>query len=156
MTERQEKAATGGELVFAALGGLGEVGMNCYLYGLGPAARRKWLMVDLGITFPEGEDDPGVDVIMPELKFIESQGRNLAGLVLTHAHEDHVGAVIELWPRLKCPVYATPFTAAMVKAKLAEFGNKAKMQIEVLPMGARFDAADRGNAAMVDVRQCLA
>ena len=139
MAERQEKSATGGELVFAALGGLGEVGMNCYLYGLGPASRRKWLMVDLGITFPEGEDDPGVDVIMPELKFIESQGRNLAGLVLTHAHEDHVGAVIELWPRLKCPIYATPFTAAMVKAKLAEFGNKSKMQIEVLPMGARFD-----------------
>jgi ribonuclease J len=132
------RQARADELVFVALGGLGEVGMNCYLYGLGPAAQRKWLMVDLGITFPEGEDDPGVDVILPDLRFVEENLRSLAGLVLTHAHEDHIGAVIELWPRLRCPVYATPFTAAMLQAKLAEFGNRLKIPVSVVEMGARF------------------
>ncbi len=100
-----------------ALGGIGEIGMNCYLYGLGPADDRQWLMVDLGITFPEGENDPGVDVILPDLRFIEAERGSLAGLVLTHAHEDHFGAVIELWPRLKVPIYATPFTAALLKSQ---------------------------------------
>ena len=84
-----------------ALGGIGEIGMNCYLYGLGPADARQWLMIDLGITFPEGENDPGIDVILPDLRFIEEERGALAGLVLTHAHEDHIGAVIELWPRLQ-------------------------------------------------------
>lgn len=141
MALRNDTPAKGkdGELVFVALGGLGEVGMNCYLYGFGHGTARKWMMVDLGITFPEGEFDPGVDVILPDLKFIEANVRNLAGLVITHAHEDHIGAVIELWPRLKCPVYATPFTAAMLKAKLSEFGNRLKIPIEILPLGARFD-----------------
>jgi ribonuclease J len=129
----------GDELSFVALGGLGEVGMNCYLYGLGRGANRRWLMVDLGITFPEGEDDPGVDVILPDLKFIEANVRQLAGLVLTHAHEDHIGAVIELWPRLAgVPIYATPFTATLLKAKLADYGNRLKMPITEVQMGARF------------------
>jgi ribonuclease J len=139
-------AASGGssggadsELSFLALGGLGEVGMNCYLYGLGRGANRRWLMVDLGITFPEGEDDPGVDVILPDLKYIEANLRQLSGLVLTHGHEDHIGAVIELWPRLgKVPVYATPFTAALLKAKLAENGNRVKIPITEIAMGSRF------------------
>ena len=96
---RQSRGAD--ELVFMALGGIGEIGMNCYLYGLGPADARQWLMVDLGITFPEGENDPGIDVILPDLRFIEEERGSLAGLVLTHAHEDHIGAVIELWPRLQ-------------------------------------------------------
>ena len=126
------------ELVFLALGGLGEVGMNCYLYGLGRSGARRWLMVDLGITFPEGEFDPGVDVILPDLKFIETHLKALEGLVITHAHEDHIGAVIELWPRLKCPVYATPFTAAFLKAKLAEHGNGLKIPITEIPVGGRF------------------
>ena len=117
-----------------ALGGIGEIGMNCYLYGLGPADDRQWLMVDLGITFPEGENDPGVDVILPDLRFIEAERGSLAGLVLTHAHEDHFGAVIELWPRLKVPIYATPFTAALLKAKLAEYGGGAEAAD---PRGAR-------------------
>ena len=108
-----------------ALGGIGEIGMNCYLYGLGPADDRQWLMVDLGITFPEGENDPGVDVILPDLRFIEAERGSLAGLVLTHAHEDHFGAVVELWPRLKVPVYATPFTAELLRAKLVEYGRGA-------------------------------
>ena len=91
------------ELVFVGLGGLGEIGMNLYLYGFGPPDARKWLMVDLGITFPEGEFDPGIDVILPDVRFIEENRGDLVGLVLTHAHEDHIGAVIELWPRLKVP-----------------------------------------------------
>jgi len=124
--------------VFLALGGLGEIGMNCYLYGLGPAEAREWLMVDLGITFPEGENDPGIDVILPDLRFIEEERAALAGIVLTHAHEDHFGAVAELWPRLKAPVYATPFAAALLRAKLAEFGGRERPDVRVKPLDSRF------------------
>jgi ribonuclease J len=136
MTRRSNRQASD-ELVFVALGGLGEIGMNAYLYGLGPADDRRWLMVDLGITFPEGEDDPGIDVIMPDLRFIEENRSNLAGLVVTHAHEDHIGAVVELWPRLGCPVYATAFTAGMLKAKLAEYGNGLKMKVHEIELDKR-------------------
>lgn len=140
MAARSAKGDRGaGELVYVALGGLGEVGMNCYLYGLGSPDSRRWLMVDLGITFPEGEDDPGVDVILPDLKFIEERARDLAGIVLTHAHEDHIGAMIELWPRLNAPIYATPFTAAFLKAKLSEFGGRLKMPITEVQLGAKFN-----------------
>jgi len=127
------------ELVFLALGGLGEIGMNAYLYGMGPPDARRWLMVDLGITFPEGEDDPGVDVILPDLRFIEEERSALAGIVITHAHEDHIGAVIDLWPRLGVPVYATPFTAGMLKAKLAEHGGRLSIPIREVPLNGRFD-----------------
>src|SRR5262245_39281044 len=126
------------ELVFVALGGIGEIGMNCYLYGLGPPDNRQWLMVDLGITFPEGENDPGVDVILPDLRFIEAERGSLAGLLLTHAHEDHFGAVIELWPRLRVPVYATPFTAALLRAKLAEHGRGLRLPINEVALHSRF------------------
>jgi ribonuclease J len=122
-----------------ALGGIGEIGMNCYLYGLGPADARQWLMVDLGITFPEGENDPGVDVILPDLRYIEAERGSLAGLVLTHAHEDHLGAVIELWPRLRVPIYATPFTAALLRAKVAEFGKRQELPIKEVALKSRFD-----------------
>jgi ribonuclease J len=128
------------ELVFAALGGLGEVGMNVYLYGLGPADNREWLIVDLGITFPEGEDDPGVDVILPDVRFLEAQKNQIAGLIITHAHEDHIGAVLELWPRLQCPVYATPFTAGMLKSKMADYGRGRDIPMKVVPLDSRFKA----------------
>jgi ribonuclease J len=128
----------GDELVFLALGGLGEIGMNVYLYGVGPPDDRKWLMVDLGITFPH-DLEPGVDVVLPDLRFIEEQAPALAGIVLTHAHEDHIGAVIDMWPRIKAPIYATPFTAGMLKSKLAEFGGKVKLPINVVPLGGRID-----------------
>ena len=126
------------EFVFLPLGGAGEIGMNVYLYGHGPAHARKWIMVDLGITFP-GEMEPGVDVVLPDLRFIEEQRDNLLGIVLTHAHEDHIGAVPELWPRLKVPIYATPFTAAMLKAKVAEQKNGTKLPITEIPLGGRFN-----------------
>ncbi len=132
------------ELVFLPLGGIGEIGMNCYLYGLGPADERQWLMIDLGITFPEGENDPGVDVILPDLRYIEAERGSLAGLVLTHAHEDHLGAVIELWPRLRVPIYATPFTAALLKAKVAEFGRRQELPIKQVALNSRFDVGPFG------------
>lgn len=135
---RQRGPRAAGELVFMALGGIGEIGMNCYLYGIGPPDDRQWLMIDLGITFPEGENDPGIDVILPDLRFIEEERASLAGLVLTHAHEDHLGAVIELWPRIKVPIYATPFTAAMLKSKAAEFGRKLQLPIKEVPLDSRF------------------
>jgi ribonuclease J len=140
--ERTKRSQAQGEneLVFLALGGLGEIGMNAYLYGYGPPDARKWLMVDLGITFPEGEDDPGIDVIFPDLRFIEEEKSTLAGLVITHAHEDHIGAVIDLWPRIGVPIYATPFTAGMLKAKLAEYGNRLQIPIREVPLNGRFQA----------------
>jgi ribonuclease J len=130
-------AASGGsELVFMALGGLGEIGMNVYLYGLGPADARRWLMVDLGVTFP-GEMEPGVDVVLPDVRLISENRKALDGILITHAHEDHIGAVIDLWPRLLAPVYCTPFTAGMLESKLAEGGGRIKMPIHKLPLGAR-------------------
>ncbi|MEO8421863.1 MAG: ribonuclease J [Hyphomicrobium sp.] len=128
----------GDEFVFVALGGLGEIGMNAYLYGYGPEDARRWLMVDCGITFPEGEFDPGIDVILPDVRFIEENRADLDGIVITHAHEDHIGAVIELWPRLRAPVYATPFAAGMLKAKLAEYGKQLQIPIHVVGLDSRF------------------
>jgi ribonuclease J len=102
-------------LVFLPLGGAGEIGMNLNLYG----CAGKWLMVDLGTTFAD-ETAPGIDLIVPDPSFIESERDRLVGLVLTHAHEDHLGAVPYLWPRLRCPIYATPFAAAVLRRKLEE------------------------------------
>lgn len=136
----RRRAEEGDELVFLALGGLGEIGMNAYLYGLGPEDGRQWLMVDLGITFPEGEDDPGIDVILPDIRFIEEERNTLVGIVITHAHEDHIGAVIDLWPRLRVPIYATPFTAGMLKSKLAEHAGRLKIPIHEIPLDGRFKA----------------
>ncbi|MGQ0457750.1 MAG: ribonuclease J [Hyphomicrobium sp.] len=141
MTDTARKARRGGkgggdELVFMALGGLGEIGMNVYLYGFGPEGARQWMMVDLGITFP-GEAEPGADVVLPDLRFIIAERKALAGLVLTHAHEDHIGAVVDMWPSLGCPIYATPFTAGMLKSKFAEYGKNIRMPITEVPLGGR-------------------
>src|SRR5262245_36558909 len=105
------------ELVFAPIGGVGEIGMNLYIYGLGNEHKRTWLIVDVGVSFASEEHLPGVDLILPDIKFLEEERRNIAGIVLTHAHEDHFGALLDLWPKLKVPVYATPFTAALFEAK---------------------------------------
>ena len=125
------------EIVFLGLGGLGEIGLNVYLYGMGLEDNRRWLMVDLGLTFAE-EHEPGVEIVLPDLRFIEEERGALEGIVLTHAHEDHFGAVIDLWDRLRAPIYATPFTAAMLRSKLAEEGSGIEPPITVVPMGARF------------------
>ena len=129
--------ATGGngELLFLPLGGAGEIGMNLNLY----CYDGQWLMVDLGITFAD-DRLPGVDVIMPDPSYIADRREDLLGLVLTHAHEDHLGAVPYLWSRLRCPVYATPFTAAVLRRKLvrdgAAFGSE-DMEIIEIPLGGR-------------------
>jgi ribonuclease J len=128
---------TSDELVFLPLGGAGEIGMNLNLYGYGPEKARRWIMVDLGVTF--GDDrTPGVDLIMPDTAFIEEHADELLGLVLTHAHEDHIGAVAHLWPRLRCPVYATPFTAALVRGKLMEAGIENEVPLNIVALGSRF------------------
>ena len=127
----------GADFVFLPLGGVGEIGMNLYLYGYGRDGARDWLIVDMGVTFG-GETEPGVDVILPDIGFIEEERHNIAGLLLTHAHEDHFGAVIDLWPQLAgVPVYATPFTAEMLKSKLAEIGLVNGFPLHVMPLGDR-------------------
>jgi ribonuclease J len=131
---RPEKAD---ELVFVPLGGAGEIGMNLNLYGYGPPGAETWVMIDLGVTFADGQL-PGVDVVLPDPAFIEERREDLAGLVLTHAHEDHIGAVQYLWPRLGCPVYATPFTLSVLRRKLAENGFQGNMEIHEIPLGGRF------------------
>jgi ribonuclease J len=127
----------GTDFVFLPLGGVGEIGMNLYLYGYGRDGAREWLIVDMGVTFGS-EYEPGIDVILPDIRFLEEERHNIVGLLLTHAHEDHFGAVIDLWPLLSgVTVYATPFTAEMLKSKLAEIGLVNGFPLEVLPMGAR-------------------
>lgn len=104
------------ELVFLPLGGVGEIGMNLGVYGFGPEDNRQWLMVDLGVSFA-GPELPGVDLVMPDIRFLENERPNILGLVVTHAHEDHFGAILDLWPKLKIPVYCTAFTAGLLETK---------------------------------------
>jgi ribonuclease J len=125
-------------LVFAPLGGVGEIGMNLGLYGLGPSSKRAWMAVDFGLSFASEEHLPGVDLILPDIRFLVEERRNLHGIVLTHAHEDHFGALIDLWPRLKVPVYATRFTAALLEAKLASEPDAPDIPVKVVPLGGRF------------------
>src|SRR5216110_2509155 len=129
--------ANGPELLFAPLGGVGEIGMNLALYGIGEGGKRTWMVVDIGVSFA-GDDLPGVDLIMPDIAFLIEQRKNIVGLVLTHAHEDHFGALLDLWPRLKLPVYATPFTAALLKAKQEGEPGAPDIPVNIVPLGGRF------------------
>jgi len=124
------------ELLFLALGGAGEIGMNLNLYG----HAGKWLMIDLGIGFAD-DSMPGIEVIMPDPAFIEERREDLVGIVLTHAHEDHLGAVPDLWPRLRAPVYATPFAASVLRRKLIEAGLVDDVPVTEIPLGGRFRIA---------------
>lgn len=126
------------ELVFAPLGGVGEIGMNLGLYGFGPRRNRQWLMVDLGMSFA-GEEAPGVDLVLPDIRFLEAEKKNIVGLVLTHGHEDHVGAVLDLWPRLKVPVYTTRFTAGLLEAKAWNEPGAPKIPVNIVRAGDRLD-----------------
>jgi ribonuclease J len=121
------------ELVFLPLGGSSEIGMNFNLYGFGPPDDRKWIVVDLGVTFGD-QTTPGVEVILPDPVFIESFADDILGIVLTHAHEDHIGAVPWLWPRLRAPVYATPFTAFLLREKLRDAGILDEVPITEVPL----------------------
>jgi len=129
--------STADDLIFLPLGGAGEIGMNLNLYGLGPAGDEQWIMVDLGVTFNDGTM-PGVDLITPDPAFIEARRDKLLGLVLTHAHEDHLGAVPYLWTRLKCPIYATPFTASILKAKLIEADLLDQVEVNIIALSGSF------------------
>jgi len=122
------------ELVFAPLGGLGEIGMNCALYGYGPASARQWLMVDLGVAFA-GEDMPGVDLVLPDLGFIKKAKKNLVGIVITHAHEDHIGALAELWPDLGAPVYMTRFAAGLAEARRLGEPGAPRIPLKIVAQG---------------------
>ena len=124
------------ELVFAPLGGVGEIGMNLALYGFGPQRKRAWIAVDLGVAFA-GDDLPGIDLIMPDIRFLIREKRDLRALVLTHAHEDHFGALMDLWPQFRAPVYATPFTAALFEAKRLSEPGAHEVPIHVVPLGGR-------------------
>ena len=121
-------------LYFLPLGGTGEIGMNLNLYG----HDGQWLMLDCGVTFGEEEHQPGVDVIMADPGFIVERRDRLLGIVATHAHEDHIGAIPYLWPQLQCPVWATPFTASLLRAKLIEAGLADQVPINIVPMSGRF------------------
>src|SRR3569623_2389099 len=122
------------ELVFLPLGGSNEIGMNFNCYGYGPSHDRKWIIGDVGVTFGD-QTTPGVEVIMPDPSFIEDYADRILGIVLTHAHEDHIGAVAWLWPRLKAPVYATPFTAFILREKLREADLLDEVSITEVPLG---------------------
>lgn len=127
------------EFLFLPLGGTGEIGMNLNLYGYGKPEEEEWIIVDYGITF--GDDmTPGIDVILPDPTFIEQRRDKLLGMVLTHAHEDHIGALAYMWDRVQCPIYATPFTATLARGKLKEagFGHLTDIVREI-PIGGRFD-----------------
>ena len=125
------------ELLFVPLGGAEEIGMNFNLYGFGPPGEHQWLIIDLGITF--GDDTtPSIDIILPDPQFIEERLSQLTGIVLTHGHEDHLGAVPYLWGRLRCPVYATPFTAALLRRKLEADKQPAPVEIIEIPLQGKF------------------
>src|SRR3954447_8082464 len=123
-----------GELAFLPLGGTGEIGMNLNLYRWRESGREKFLAVDCGIGFG-GSELPEVEVMMADPGFIADRQDKLVGLVITHAHEDHIGAVAWLWPQLKCPVYCTPFAAAVLRRKLAENGLVNQVRVHVIPPG---------------------
>jgi ribonuclease J len=123
------------ELVFAPLGGIGEIGMNLSIYGFGDERRRQWIIVDCGVSFASEEHLPGVDLILPDIRYLIEERKNILGLVLTHGHEDHMGALIDLWPRLKAPIYATPFTAALFEARRASEPGAPEIPIQVIPAG---------------------
>ena len=122
-----------GALLFVSLGGAGEIGMNLNLYGYA----GDWLILDCGVTFGD-DSQPGLEVVMPDPAFIVERRDRLLGIVATHAHEDHIGAIPYLWKELRCPVWATSFTASLLRAKLVEAGIADKVRINVVPMSSRF------------------
>lgn len=132
------------ELVFVPLGGVGEIGMNLALYGYGSPGKRQWIMVDCGVTFA-GPELPGVDLILPDIRFLAKERENLKAIIITHAHEDHYGALNDLWPGLNVPVYASGFTAGLLEAKRNYEGSRA--DIPVTP----FKAGDRISVGPFDI-----
>src|SRR5947209_104658 len=131
------------DFVFVALGGLGEIGMNAALYGFGSPRRRKWIMVDCGLTFA-GPDLPGIELVYPDISFVDTIQSDLIALIVTHAHEDHVGAIAALWPRLRCPLYATPFAAGLLQARRLSEPDAPQVQINIVRQGGRIELGPFG------------
>ncbi|KFI26607.1 MBL fold hydrolase [Haematobacter massiliensis] len=134
-------------LIFLPLGGAGEIGMNAYVFGYGPAGRERLILVDLGVTFPDMETTPGVDLIMADVSWLTQRADRLEAIFITHAHEDHLGGIGHLWPRLKAPVYTRAFTGVLARLKLEEQGLGTDMlhivgaypeQVEVGPFRVSF------------------
>lgn len=128
-------STTDNRLLFVPLGGCGEIGMNLNLYG----NKGRWLMVDCGMSFA-GEAYPGIDLMFPDSCFIEREKENLVGLVVTHGHEDHIGAIPYIWPRFRCPIYATPFTASLIMDKLKEAGLSDDVDLRLVHDDSAFEA----------------
>lgn len=128
-------------LIYLPLGGAGEIGMNCYVYGYGPVDKERLIVVDLGVTFPDMDSSPGVDLIMADIAWLEARKNRIDGIFITHGHEDHIGAIGHLWPKLKAQMYARRFTGALGKLKLEEYG----LPLDALKIvGARPDVVAAG------------
>ena len=122
------------ELLYCPLGGAGEIGMNMNLFGYGQEGNHKWIMVDVGVTFAD-DSVPGVDLIYPDPGYVEDKKDNLLAIILTHAHEDHIGAITHVWPKFKCKIYATPFTAALVTEKFREKKIDITSYLQIVQLG---------------------
>jgi ribonuclease J len=127
-------------LVYLPLGGAGEIGMNCYVYGYGPADNERLLVVDLGVTFPDMDTTPGVDLILPDISWLAERADRIDGIVITHAHEDHIGALARLWDDLRAPVYARAFTAHLARLKMEEAGLDTSAVKTIPPFPETFNA----------------
>lgn len=125
------------ELLFVALGGVGEIGMNLALYGYGRGTKKSWLAVDMGVAFGHEEYLPGVDAVLPDIRFLLERKAMLAGIVISHAHEDHYGALLDLWPQLEVPVYMTPFAAGLLEAKRLMEPNAPQIPVRIVEQGGR-------------------
>ncbi len=126
------------EFLFCPLGGSGEIGMNMNLFGYGQPGDHKWIMVDIGVTFAD-DTVPGIDLIYPDPGFIQERKDNLLGIVLTHAHEDHIGAVAHLWPKFKCKLYATPFTAVLIREKFREKNIDITNDLQIVELNGKIN-----------------
>lgn len=135
---RSAKRSNADELVFLPLGGVGEIGMNLAMYGYGPEQAREWIVIDMGVSFA-GADLPGADLILPDIRYLEAERANIKAIIITHAHEDHYGSLLDLWPRLRVPVYATPFTAGLLEAKRQAEYNAPEIPVTVFKAGEKFE-----------------
>ena len=126
------------ELLFCPLGGSGEIGMNMNLFAFGNPGEHKWIMVDIGVTFAD-DSLPGIDLIYPDPGFIVNKKEDLLGIILTHAHEDHIGAIAHLWPQLKCKIFATPFTAVLIKEKFKEKNIDVTNYLNIVQLNGTID-----------------
>tara|TARA_B100000963_G_scaffold358270_1_gene382493 strand:- start:1418 stop:3079 length:1662 start_codon:yes stop_codon:yes gene_type:complete len=124
------------ELIFCPLGGSGEIGMNMNLYAYGNEQNQKWIIVDMGVTFAD-DSIPGIDLIIPDAGFIIEKKDDLLGIILTHAHEDHIGSVAHIWPELKCKIYATPFTAVLIQEKFKEKKIDISKYLKIVPLNTK-------------------